>query len=187
MENKKENLSSATFAGGCFWCMVPPFQKLNGVVEVIAGYSGGNKKNPGYEEVSSGNTGHLEVVQITYDPSKINYTKLLDTFWKSIDPTDNNGQFADKGSQYKTAIFYHNAEQKILAQKSGSELEKSKKFDKPIATLILPFEEFYPAEEYHQDYYKKNPIRYNLYKIASGREQYLKRVWDNENRTNPRA
>src|SRR3989344_2971426 len=179
MEKKKE-MSYATFAGGCFWCMVPPFQKLNGVIEVIAGYSGGNKKNPSYEEVSSGNTGHLEAVQITYDSTKINYVKLLDTFWQSIDPTDNHGQFADKGSQYKTAILYHNTEQKRLAMKSKSDL--AKKFDKPIATQVIPFKEFYPAEEYHQDYYKKNPIRYNLYKVASGRESYLKKVWSDRER-----
>ncbi len=170
----------ATFAGGCFWCMEPPFEKLDGVTEVISGYTGGKKVNPTYEEVSYGGTGHLESVQIIYDPSKITYSELLDVFWKQIDPTDPNGQFVDRGSQYRSAIFYHNDEQKGFAEKSKEELDKSGKFRKPVVTEIILASTFYKAEEYHQDYYKKNPIRYKFYRYNSGRDQYLKKIWGDE-------
>jgi len=170
----------ATFAGGCFWCMETPFEKLDGVTEVISGYTGGKKVNPTYEEVSYGGTGHLESVQIIYDPSKITYSELLDVFWKQIDPTDPNGQFVDRGSQYRSAIFYHNDEQKGLAEKSKEELDESGKFGKPIVTEIIMASAFYKAEEYHQDYYKKNPIRYKFYRYNSGRDQYLKKIWGDE-------
>jgi len=170
----------ATFAGGCFWCMETPFEKLDGVTEVISGYTGGKKVNPTYEEVSYGGTGHLESVQIIYDPSKITYSELLDVFWKQIDPTDPNGQFVDRGSQYRSAIFYHNDEQKGFAEKSKEELDKSGKFRKPVVTEIILASAFYKAEEYHQDYYKKNPIRYKFYRYNSGRDQYLKKIWGDE-------
>jgi methionine-S-sulfoxide reductase len=148
-------LKKATFAGGCFWCMQPPFRNLPGITDVVSGYSGGTKPNPTYEEVSTGTTGHLEAVQVTYDPEKISFDQLLDVFWRQIDPTDAGGQFADKGSQYRTAIFYHDDEQKRLAEASKKKLESSGKFKKPVATEIRPFAGFYPAEEYHQDYDRK--------------------------------
>ena len=170
----------ATFAGGCFWCMEPPFEKLDGVTEVISGYTGGKKVNPTYEEISYGGTGHLESVQIIYDPSKITYSELLDVFWKQIDPTDPNGQFVDRGLQYRSAIFYHDDEQKSLAEKSKEELDKSGRYNKPIVTEIIEASTFYKAEDYHQDYYKKNPIRYKFYRYNSGRDQYLKKIWGNE-------
>lgn len=170
----------ATFAGGCFWCMEPPFEKLDGVAEVISGYTGGKKVNPTYEEVSYGGTGHLESVQIINDPSKITFSELLDVFWKQIDPTDPNGQFVDRGLQYRSAIFYHNDEQKSLAEKSKEELDKSGRYNKPIVTEIIEASTFYKAEDYHQDYYKKNPIRYKFYRYNSGRDQYLKKIWGGE-------
>jgi len=154
---KTETMSKeeSTFAGGCFWCMESAFQEVNGVLTVVSGYSNGEKENPTYEEVLTGKTGHFEAVRVTYDPKVISYEELLNIFWRQIDPTDSEGQFADRGSQYKTAIFYHNEEQRIAAEKSKKELEESKKFDDPIVTEILPILNFYPAEEYHQDYYKK--------------------------------
>lgn len=170
----------ATFAGGCFWCMVHPFANQNGVIEVISGYTGGVEKNPSYEDVCMGKTGHFEAVQVTYDPKIISYKKLLDTFWKQIDPTDPIGQFADKGQQYRTAVFYHDEEQKMLAEESKINLDKSGKFDKPIVTQILPYSEFYPAEEYHQNYYKKRPQYYNNYKVGSGRDAFLKKTWQHD-------
>lgn len=171
---------TATFAGGCFWCMEPPFEKLEGVGAVVSGYTGGEKENPSYEQVSSGATGHREAVQVTYDPAKISYATLLDVFWRSIDPTDAGGQFADRGSQYKTGIFYHDDEQKSLAEKSRQALEQSGTFDKPIVVEILPAGPFYAAETYHQDYYKKNPTHYNRYKVGSGRKGFLESVWSDE-------
>lgn len=174
MDSKYEK---ATFAGGCFWCMEPPFDGLDGVVEVVAGYTGGHKKDPSYEEVCDGDTGHTEAVQITYDPSKISYDKLLDVFWRQIDPTDAGGQFVDRGTQYRTAIFYHSEEQKMLAEKSKSALERSGRFKKPVVTEILPITEFYMAEEYHQDYYMKESLRYKSYRNHSGRERVLKGLW----------
>ncbi|HEX3033826.1 MAG TPA: peptide-methionine (S)-S-oxide reductase MsrA [Thermodesulfobacteriota bacterium] len=173
-------LEKATFAGGCFWCMEPPFEKLGGVIEVISGYTGGHKKNPTYKEVSAGGTGHVEAVQVVYDPSKITYAELLDVFWRQIDPTDPNGQFVDRGLQYRSAIFYHKDEQKRLAAESKEELDKSGRYEKPIVTEIIKASEFYKAEEYHQDYYKKNPIRYKTYRYFSGRDQYLEKVWGDD-------
>lgn len=167
----------ATFAGGCFWCMEYPFEELNGVVEVITGYTGGEKKNPTYEDVSTGKTGHLEAVQITYDPSLITYSELLGVFWKQIDPTDAGGQFADRGEQYQTAIFYHSDEQKRLAEDSKKELQKSGIFQKTIVTKIIKSSEFYKAEEYHQRYYQKCPVKYDLYRTESGRAEYLELKW----------
>jgi peptide methionine sulfoxide reductase msrA/msrB len=170
-------LEKAIFAGGCFWCMEPPFEKLDGVKEVIAGYTGGHKKNPTYEEVSSGTTGHVEAVEVLYDPAKVSYKKLLDVFWRQIDPRDAGGQFVDRGSQYRSVIFYLSDEQKALAEKSKEELDKSGRFDKPIVTEILPASTFYRAEDYHQDYYKTHSLRYKFYRFNSGRDQFLKKVW----------
>ena len=168
-----EKLMKATFAGGCFWCMQPPFLQVEGVTDVVAGYAGGTKENPSYEEVSSGTTGHLESVQLTYDPGKVSYDKLLDIFWTQIDPTDDRGQFADKGSQYRTAIFYHDDEQKRIAEASKKRLNDSGKFRQPVATGIRPFTTFYRAEEYHQHYAEKNPREYHEYTKYSGREDFL--------------
>jgi peptide methionine sulfoxide reductase msrA/msrB len=173
-------LKIATFAGGCFWCTESDFEKLPGVVKVISGYTGGNKENPSYEEVSSGSTGHVEAIQVHYDPSKLTYAELLDYFWRHIDPTDSGGQFVDRGSQYRSVIFYHDDEQKRLAEKSKEDLGKSGKFDKPVATEIIKFTKFYDAEEYHQDYYKNNPLRYKYYRSGSGRDQFLKKAWGSD-------
>ncbi len=172
-----EKLRTATFAGGCFWCMVQPFERLDGVYEVLSGYMGGYKENPTYTQVSMGNTGHFEAVRIKYDPSVISYDKLLATFWRQIDPTDPVGQFADKGLQYRTAIFYQDEEQRMLAEASKAEIEKSGRFGAPIAVKILEASIFYPAEEYHQDYHKKNPDQYRRYKFGSGRAGYLEQTW----------
>ncbi|MCJ7482911.1 MAG: peptide-methionine (S)-S-oxide reductase MsrA [Thermodesulfovibrionales bacterium] len=170
-------LEKASFAGGCFWCMELPFEKIEGVKEVISGYTGGQKPNPTYEEVSAGGTGHAEAIQVLYDPSKVHYADLLEVFWRQIDPTDSGGQFVDRGKQYRSAIFYHNEDQKHLAEKSKDEIQNSGRYNKPIITEILPASDFYRAEEYHQDYYKKNPIRYKFYRFNSGRDQYLKTIW----------
>ncbi len=167
--------AKATFAGGCFWCMEPPFDKLDGVTSTISGYAGGTKKNPTYEEVSAGKTGHAEVVQITYDPKKITYEKLLEVFWHNVDPLTPNRQFCDVGSQYRTAIFYHDETQKRLAEESKKAL--SKRFKEPIVTEIVAASEFYPAEDYHQDYYIKNPLRYKYYRYSCGRDQRLEALW----------
>jgi len=176
----------ATFAGGCFWCMESPFEKLEGVKEVISGYTGGHKEDPTYKEVSTGGTGHVEAVQIIYDPSKITYSELLNVFWKQVDPTDSSGQFVDRGQPYRTAIFYHDEEQKHLAEKSKEELNKSGRYDRPIVTQIVKSSKFYRAEEYHQDYYKKNPIRYKYYRYNSGRDRYLENIWGEKMKTNYR-
>lgn len=173
----KENIETATFAGGCFWCVESDFEKVDGVVAVISGYSGGQVKNPTYEDVSAGGTGHLEVVQVHYDPDTITYEALLDIFWRHVDPTDPGGQFVDRGPQYRTAIFYHTQEQRRAAEASKKELDASGKLDKAIATEIIKFSEFYEAETYHQDYYKKNPIRYKFYRTGSGRDRFLKSRW----------
>ena len=172
------NYKKAIFAGGCFWCMEPPFEKLNGVSEVISGYTGGTGLNPTYEDYAQ--KGHVEVVQIIYDPNKISYEKLLDVFWRQIDPTDSGGQFVDRGPQYRSAIFYLDDEQKQLAEKSKEALAKSGRFKKPVVTEIIPASTFYRAEDYHQDYYKNNPIRYKFYRYNSGRDQFLKKVWGEE-------
>jgi peptide methionine sulfoxide reductase msrA/msrB len=170
----------ATLAGGCFWCLEADFEKVPGVVKAVSGYTGGHEENPSYEEVSSGTTGHLEAVQVHYDPSKITYQELLDFFWRHIDPTDPGGQFVDRGSQYRSAIFYHDDEQKRLAEISKEALGKSGRFDQPIITEILPFAKFYEAEAYHQDYHKTHPWRYKYYRYGSGRDQFLKKVWGKE-------
>jgi methionine-S-sulfoxide reductase len=170
-------LEAATFAGGCFWCLEPPFDHLDGVVSTTSGYMGGTKKNPSYEDVSRGWSGHAEVVQVIYDPQKVSYEKLLFVFWRQIDPTALNRQFVDTGSQYRTAIFYHNQKQKQAALKSKTELEQLKKFKQPIVTEITPASSFYPAEEYHQNYYKNHPYRYKYYRFNSGRDQYLDQIW----------
>lgn len=172
-----ENLQLATFAGGCFWCMVKPFDEQPGIHKVVSGYTGGTKENPTYEEVCSNKTGHYEAVQITFDPDLFPYKDLLTLFWQQIDPTDEGGQFADRGESYRTAIFYHNEEQKEQAMASKQELQESGKFKKPIVTEIIPASPFYEAEDYHQHYYKKNPIRYKLYRTGSGREKFLKEAW----------
>ncbi|MDP6685777.1 MAG: peptide-methionine (S)-S-oxide reductase MsrA [Candidatus Omnitrophota bacterium] len=169
----------ATFAGGCFWCMEHPFENLDGVIEVLSGYTGGDKEDPTYKEVSSGATSHLEAVEITYDASKVDYKKLLSIFWQQIDPTDDGGQFVDRGRQYRTAIFYHNKRQKQIADEYKRELESSGRFSGKIVTEIIKASKFYKAEDYHQDYYKKSPIRYNLYRMNSGRDQYIKEKWGN--------
>ncbi len=167
----------ATFAGGCFWCMEPPYEKLDGVSSVISGYMGGMVDDPTYEQVSAGVTGHAEVVQVTYDPSKVSYEQLLELFWRNIDPTTKDQQFADVGSQYRSGIFAHTAEQEEAAKVSKEKMDRSGVFEGPIVTEIAPAGEFYPAEDYHQDYYKKNPIRYKYYRHGSGRDGYLKQVW----------
>lgn len=171
-------IEKATFAGGCFWCMTPPFENLEGVKEVVAGYAGGEKEEPDYEEVSSGKTGHVEAVKITFYPAKIRYEELLDVFWKQIDPTDDKGQFADRGSQYKTVIFYYNNKQKELAEKSKKDMDESGRYDKPVKTEIKPFTNFYRAEQHHQDYHKKKPVRYKLYRSGSGRDNFLDEHWE---------
>lgn len=170
-------LETATFAGGCFWCMQPPFDKLAGVISTKAGYTGGRKKNPTYEEVSAGGTGHAESVEIVYDPAKISYEKLLDVFWHNIDPTTRDRQFCDAGNQYRTAIFYHDEKQKKLAEESKRALDKTKPFKAPIVTEITRTTVFYPAEEYHQKYYVKNPVRYKFYRYNCGRDQRLRELW----------
>jgi peptide methionine sulfoxide reductase msrA/msrB len=184
MTQEDSNLKKATFAGGCFWCTEADFEKLPGIVKVISGYTGGSKENPSYEEVSSGTTGHLEAIQVYYDPSKITYEELLDFFWKHIDPTDGGGQFVDRGNQYRSAIFYHDDEQKRLAERSKEALGKSGRFGKPIATEIIRFGKFYDAEDYHQDYYKIHALKYKYYRWGSGRDQFLEKTWGKELDTN---
>jgi peptide methionine sulfoxide reductase msrA/msrB len=170
-------MKKAVFAGGCFWCMEPAFEKLDGVKMVVSGYAGGSEKNPSYEAVSSAATSHVEAVEITYDPEKVNYEILLNTFWQNIDPTQRDGQFADRGPQYKTVIFYNDENEKKRAEKSKKALGKSGKFKDPIVTDIRSFSTFYRAEEYHQDYYKKNPDHYKNYRWGSGRGPFLEQVW----------
>ncbi|MHB0880094.1 peptide-methionine (S)-S-oxide reductase MsrA [Paenibacillus sp. SEL1] len=175
--NNPHTVEKATFAGGCFWCMVSPFEELPGILKVRSGYTGGHTENPTYEEVCSETTGHVEAVQITFDPQVFPYEKLLELFWQQIDPTDEGGQFHDRGSSYQTAIFYHNEEQRIKAEASKEALAQSGRFDKPIATPILPAATFYEAEEYHQDYHKKNPAHYKRYRKGSGREDFIEQNW----------
>lgn len=170
-------LEKATFAGGCFWCTESLLKKVKGVKEVVSGYTDGHTKNPTYHDVSTGATGHAEAVEVLFDPQEISYAELLDIFLKNIDPTAKDAQFFDEGTQYRTAVFYHNDEQKRLAQEGIQKLEASGKFDKPIATQVVAASVFYPAEEYHQDYSDKNSTHYEMYKAASGREQYLNKVW----------
>lgn len=172
-----QNNELATFAGGCFWCMVTPFEEMPGIIRVVSGYTGGHTINPTYEEVCSETTGHAEAIQIEYNPSIMPYKKLLDIFWQQIDPTDPEGQFFDKGSSYRSAIFYHTDEQKSLAEQSKVELEQSGRFTKPIVTEISRAETFYEAEEYHQDFHKKNPYRYKSYRSGSGRDKFIDKHW----------
>ncbi|WP_454190057.1 peptide-methionine (S)-S-oxide reductase MsrA [Paenibacillus sp. Marseille-Q7038] len=172
-------MEKATFAGGCFWCMVTPFEELPGIHGIVSGYMGGSVTNPTYEEVKKGTTGHYEVVQITFDPELFPYEKLLELYWPQIDPTDPDGQFHDRGSQYRTAIFYHNERQQELALQSKKEVADSGRFDKPIVTEILPAETFYPAEDYHQDYHKKNQKHYKEDREKSGRDEYISEHWEN--------
>jgi len=182
MDTGKQEMSlqKATFAGGCFWCTESDFEKLPGVAKVISGYTGGTKENPTYAEVSSGKTGHVEAVQVYYDPTKITYEELLDYFWKHVDPTDAGGQFVDRGGQYRSAIFYHDEEQKRLAEKSKEALSKSGRFNKPVVTEIVKFTKFYEAEDYHQDYYKTQALKYKFYRYTSGRDQFLEKAWGKE-------
>lgn len=173
----EQHLATATFAGGCFWCMEPPFDQLDGVVSTTSGYIGGTVENPTYNQVSNGGTGHAEAVQVRYDPAKISYEQLLVTFWHNIDPLTANAQFCDYGSQYRSAIFYHDAEQQRLAGESKQFLELSGYFSKPLVTEIVPATVFYPAEDYHQDYYQKNPLQYKYYRYTCGRDARLQQVW----------
>ncbi len=172
-----EGLAKATFAGGCFWCMEHPFDELKGVKSTTSGYTGGQLKNPTYRQVSSGGTGHTEAVEIIYDPKELSYQDLLKVFWRNVDPLTPNRQFCDSGSQYRTGIFYHNEKQKRLAEESKNALEESGRFSQPIVTEITAVTEFYPAEDYHQDYYEKNPIRYAIYRYSCGRDRRLKELW----------
>jgi peptide methionine sulfoxide reductase msrA/msrB len=167
--------ATATFAGGCFWCVESDFAKVPGVLKVVSGYTGGSEVNPTYESYAA--TGHIEAVQVSYDPAKINYEQLLDVLWRHMDPTDGGGQFGDRGPQYRSAIFYHDEEQRLLAEKSKASLGKSGYFTRPIATEIIKFDKFYPAETYHQGYAQKNPLRYKYYRHGSGRDAFLKSVW----------
>ena len=169
--------AAAIFAGGCFWCMEPPYDKLDGVVSTTSGYIGGSVANPTYEQVSRGGTGHAEAVRVVYDPAKLDYQELVDIFWVNVDPTQADGQFCDHGDQYRTAIFYLDEEQKEIAEQSLAELEKNKPFEGDIVTEIAPATVFYPAEDYHQDYYQKNPLRYKYYRWACGRDQRLADLW----------
>ena len=167
----------ATFAGGCFWCMEPPFDKLDGVIETTSGYMGGRERNPTYEQVSSGATGHAEVVQVRYDPSRVTYERLLEVFWRNIDPTVKDRQFCDVGPQYRSAIFVHDDAQRRAAEASRAALEKSKPFKAPLVTPVVAAGEFWPGEDYHQDYYLKNPIRYSYYRTGCGRDRRLAELW----------
>ncbi len=169
--------AKATFAGGCFWCMEGPFDKIDGVISTTSGYAGGQVKDPTYGQVSSGRTGHTEVVQIVFDPKKVSYERLLDVFWKNIDPTVKNQQFCDRGSQYRSEIFYHDEEQKKLASASKAKLQNSKVLPADVVTEVTKLDAFYPAEEYHQDYYMKNPIRYKMYRSGCGRDRRLQELW----------
>ena len=175
-----EGLAKATFAGGCFWCMEPPFDELEGVVSTTSGYTGGSVEDPSYEQVSSGGTGHLEAVQVLYDPERVSYEELLHVFWRNIDPTDSGGQFCDRGQQYTTAVFAHGPEQRRLAETSKEELQGSERFNQSLATEIRDAGPFYDAEGYHQDYYEKNPVRYKLYRTGCRRDARLKEVWGEE-------
>lgn len=171
----------ATFAGGCFWCMVSPFEEMPGIINIVSGYTGGHKENPTYEEVCTNTTGHVEAVQITYDPEVFPYEKLLDIYWRQIDPTDPGGQFHDRGESYKTVIFVHDEEQRQLAEQSKKQLEMSGRFNKPIVTEIRDATTFYPAEDYHQNYHRKNPVHYALYRKGSGRADFIKQHWGDQN------
>ncbi|HXI13516.1 MAG TPA: peptide-methionine (S)-S-oxide reductase MsrA [Thermoanaerobaculia bacterium] len=170
-------LAKATFAGGCFWCMEPPFDKLKGVISTTSGYTAGSVANPSYEQVSAGGTGHTEAVQIVYDPRRISYGQLLDVFWKNIDPLTANAQFCDSGSQYRSGIYFHDEGQRQLAEQTKRNIDQSKRFDRPVVTEVQKATQFYPAEEYHQNYYIKNPVRYKYYRYGCGRDKRLQELW----------
>jgi peptide-methionine (S)-S-oxide reductase len=170
-------LGKAYFAGGCFWCMEEAFEKVEGVLSVTSGYMGGTVANPNYEDVSAGRTGHLESVEVVYDPAKVSYQKLLDAFWRNVDPITPNAQFCDHGSQYRSAIFFQTDEEKCMAETTKQAIEQSRRFKEPIVTQIVMASQFYPAEDYHQDFYKKNPVRYKFYKYNCGRAQRLEELW----------
>ena len=174
-------LAKATFAGGCFWCMEPPFDKLDGVISTTSGYTGGERRHPTYEDVSSGRTAHAEAVEVVYDPAKITYAQLLGVFWRNIDPLTRNRQFCDRGAQYRTAIFFHDAEQERLARESRRRINESGRFDAPVVTEIVEAGVFWAAEDYHQDYYVKNPIRYKVYRFGCGRDRRLEKLWGDTN------
>jgi methionine-S-sulfoxide reductase len=183
MSKEQNATETATFAGGCFWCMESPYDDLTGVKTVTSGYTGGHVKNPDYQQVCTGRTGHAEAVQIVFDPKVISYAELLDVFWHNIDPTTKNRQFFDEGTQYRTAVFYHSDEQKRLAEESKKKLDESGRFGAPIVTEIVKAVEFYPAEEYHQGYCKKKPAHYNMYRLGSGRDAYLDKIWGKDRKT----
>jgi peptide methionine sulfoxide reductase msrA/msrB len=185
MDTAKEKLAVAYFAGGCFWCTESDFEHLDGVEDAISGYAGGSVNNPTYEQVSSGGTGHLEAVKVLYDPAKLTYGQLLDWFWRNVDPTDPGGQFVDRGNQYRSMIFVQNEQERKLAEASKAKLAASGRFSKPIVTEIVDFTNFYPAEDYHQDYYKTHALKYNFYRYGSGRDQFLDKVWGKEKDTPP--
>ena len=178
METNNATTEKAIFAGGCFWCMEPPFKKLPGVLAVVSGYTGGAKVDPSYEEVCSGTTGHAEAVELSYDPRQISYEQLLEIFWKNIDPTDGGGQFVDRGNQYRSAIFYRDESQRRLAEESRRRLAHSGRFNAPVVTEIVAATTFYPAEQHHQDYCNVNPVRYQIYRQGSGRDRFLRKAWE---------
>lgn len=178
VEDYKGKTELATFAGGCFWCIEAPFEGIDGIFSVVSGYSGGKEKNPTYSQVSGGRTSHKEAVQVTFDPDVISYAEIIDIFWQQFDPTDDGGSFFDRGSQYESAIFFHNNQQKVVAEASKKRLDFSGIFDKPIVTPVIKFTNFYPAEEYHQDYYRKSPREYKAYRTGSGRDRFINQHWD---------
>ena len=180
LSHAQVDIRKATFAGGCFWCMEGPFDELEGVLSTTSGYIGGNTTRPTYKSVSAGTTGHTEAVQVSFDATKISYKKLLEVFWRNIDPTDNKGQFVDRGSQYRPGVFYHSESQRVFAETSKKELDKSGRFKEKIVVEITRASTFYAAEEYHQNFYKKSPIRYKFYRFNSGRDQFLKKYWKSE-------
>lgn len=184
-KNTSDSIEVATLAGGCFWCTESDMEKLSGVIDVVSGYSGGHVDNPEYRQVSSGKTGHIEVVQVSFDSSLVSYEQVLDQFFRHIDPTDDQGSFVDRGNQYRPAIFYHNEEQKQTATRFMAEIDHSGIFHKPLKTELIKFSKFWVAEDYHQDYYKKNKIRYNYYRYASGRDQYLDKIFGEDRKDNP--
>lgn len=180
MDKMVEHARSAVFAGGCFWCTESDFEKVDGVIEAVSGYTGGRIENPTYKQVSAGGTGHVEAIKVTYDPDKVSYSQLLDVFWRHVDPTDAGGQFVDRGDQYRSVIFYATDEERQLAEASRKALAASGRFDRPVVTDILPLGIFYDAEDYHQDYYKKNSLRYKWYRSGSGRDRFLEMTWAGE-------
>ena len=184
-DQQPDERQTAIFAGGCFWCVEADFEKVPGVLEVISGYTGGHTVDPSYKDVSSGTTGHVEAVEVRYDPQVVSYDRLVEYFWHHVDPTDGDGQFVDRGEQYRSIIFYHGEQEREIAERSKAALDASGVFSRPIVTEILPVSDFYTAEEYHQDYYRKNPIRYRFYRFASGRDQFLHRVWEDEDTMKP--